>query len=416
MILNNIDKLLLLLFVATILTGCWDLKSIDEKAFVVAIGLDKAKENRIKVSYLIENPLLSSQQGKGSDVPPRKVVSFIANDFIAAKDTADTITTNEITYDMLRFIFISEQFAEEENLIRWMYDAAKEMEIRRDTKLIVTKEQVSDYFLKNEPVFDQKPHRYYDLIFERVGATGMIPRDSQLLYYYRITEADADLFLTPYTTTEIEEKNRYTNEDQFLAGEKQLTGILNNTQAAGSAVFKEGKMIGKITGEETRLATMLNNTLEVANILTTFPDPFDERYRIATRMKSNKSTKIKMNLKKETPSIDVTVPLEVDVLTNHSMTPYWGKDIEKRETVKRSIEEDLKAKLEEFIKKTQEELKGNPFGWSLQARKQFKTNKEYIDFNWMEKYPTMNISVSVEVKLGSFGRQSVVPKLKDVRD
>ncbi len=37
----------------------------------------------------------------------------------------------------------------------------------------------------------------------------------------------------------------------------------NPVQLIGSAVFKEGKMIGKLTGEETRIAILLDNTQNI---------------------------------------------------------------------------------------------------------------------------------------------------------
>lgn len=129
-------------------------------------------------------------------------------------------------------------------------------------------------------------------MMERGKENGMIPGHSELLYYYRITESDADLFLASYsTTTEQNGQSQHQTDDQFIAGELQFEGNINRTQFAGAAVFKNGRMIGKLTAEETRLAILLNNTLNAENMLTNFPDPFNKTYQIAARIISEKNTK-----------------------------------------------------------------------------------------------------------------------------
>lgn len=404
----------ILLVMILFLSGCWDQKEINDRTYVIAIGLDKAENNRIKVTYLIANPEAGTlPQGGGGNEPPTMIVSFIADDYSASIETANTIVSKEITYDILDAIFVSEDFAKDDDFIRWTYDAAKNIEIRRDTYLVITKEPTLDYFQKTKPLIETRISMYFDSILKIGEENGMIPTNSKLLYYFRITEANADLFLATYSTTEHNDKKHFVNDDNFLAGQLHVDGNVNKTEFAGSAVFKHGKMIGKLTAEETRTATFLNNTLHISNLLTTFPDPFNEKFRVTTRISTKAKNKITINLQKG--EIYVTVPIVVEVLTNHSMVDYY-RNPEKREQLKKAIEENLTKKSEDLIKKTQEDFKGEPFGWSLIARKQFLTNKEYKVFNWMKMYPNMNVNVKFNIRFGNFGRQSEVPHLKEVRD
>ncbi|GIO25971.1 Ger(x)C family spore germination protein [Ornithinibacillus bavariensis] len=414
----NRGKIIIYLIPLFILSGCWDQREVEEFAYVIAMGIDKPKddENLIKITYLIANPESgNAASGGAGNEPPREVISFKTDDFVVSRNIANTVIAKQISYDLLRILIVSEEFARDENFIRWIYDATKEMEIRRDAKLMITKEDTEKYILNNQPKLETRPHEYFQMIIERGNETGMTPT-SDLTTFFRITEADADLFLGIYSTTEKEERSSNPiNPDNFKAGEFQYGGETNNTQFAGSAVFKEGKMIDVLTIEETRLTFMLNPTLTAQEILTTFPDPFDEKYRIATRLTKNGTEDIKINTKKSTPSIDVNVPILVEVLTNHSMEHY-AKDSQKRKTLNKSFEQALEKKLNELIRKTQEEYKADPFGWSLIARKKFLTIPEWEAFDWMKKYPEMDINITVDVELGKFGRQGDIPKLKEIRD
>lgn len=414
---KHITKITLLVVFLLVLSGCWDREEAEKKAFVVAIGIDKAKnDSRIKVTYLISNPEYATDQSGGStNEPSFQSISVEANDFISSRDTANIVIAKEIAYDILRTIVISEDFARDKNFIRWMYDAAKDTEIRRDIQFIVTKEETSEYFRKNEPRLETRIHDYFELILDRGNKIAILPKPL-LMHYFRITEANADLLLASYSSIHIASKPEDDrNEDEYIAGDFHFEGQTNRTNFIGSAVFKGGQMIGKLNGEETRLTIMLNNTMDNPDILATYRDPFNKNYLITIKINKPYKNVIEMKLNETVPKINVTVPITVDVLTNHSMTNYVN-DEKKKNILKNSIKEQLTAKMEKLIKKTQDEFKGQPFGWSLEARKKFLTISEYEAYNWMEKYPSMKVSVNVDITFGNFGRQSLLPNLKDLRD
>lgn len=405
-----------LLAILLFLSGCWDQRGVEEYAFVIALGMDKSEEqqDRINITYLIANPEVGTAATSGSSEPPREIISFDANSLITAKSLANTVIAKEISYDLVRMIFVSEELARDAEFIRWIYDAAKSMDIRRDIQLLITKEKTSQFIQANKPLLETRPHEYYEKIFN-VGVFGTTP-PSELNTFFRITEADADLFLGMYGSIEKALPNHSKKEpDQITAGELPFTGETNITQIAGSAVFKEGQMIDTLSIEETKLVYLLNPIYKTGYLLTTFPDPFNPQYLIDARIELENPVKFNMNLDKDTPTIDVTVPILLEVLSNHSMTDY-SVDQKKRNFLESSIQEDLTNKFELLIKKTQEEFKTEPFGWSIIARKKFRTIPEWEDFDWMKTYPDMDINVSVELKLDKFGRQNELPSMEETRD
>lgn len=414
----NTIKLLFTCFFLILISGCGDQKEVEELAYIIALGIDKSEENedRIQITYLISNPEAgTTAQGGNSGEPSREIISFEAEDFISSMNLANTVIAKEISYDLLRILVVSEDFARDEKFIRWIYDATKSLEIRRDARLLVSKEETATFLMNNQPVLETRPHEYFNLIFNRGAEVGITP-PSELHTFFRITEADADLFLGIYSTSEVNENAPSRRDsEQVKAGDFHYKGETNNVQLAGSAVFKEGKMIDSLTIEETRFSIMLHPILTSKDILATFPDPFNDEYRITARINKDGEVSTKMNLQSATPSIDVSVPILIEVLTNHSMTNY-PKDDDKRKKLKESFEQTLEEKYKKLIKKTQEEYGSEPFGWSILARKHFKTIPDWEKFDWMKTYPKMDINVSVHVRLGKFGRQSDLPNLEEVRD
>ncbi|MFC7686116.1 Ger(x)C family spore germination protein [Ureibacillus sp. GCM10028918] len=403
-----------LIFLLILLSGCWDQTNIDKRAYVVAIGLDKTEEDhQYKITYLISNPELSKQQ-PGSNEPGKEIITFKTNDLMTAKKLANTVVAKEISYNLMTVLVVSEELAKDKFFLRFIYDAIKARDISRDTPLIVSKENASKFLSNNDPKLETRIHKYFELIMESGSESGFIPK-STLHSFFRITEADADLFLAAYGTTEKSDNNKDILNDDFLAGEFQVGGQTNNSQLIGSALFKEGKMIAKLTAKETRIAILLNDTLDMGELLTTYPDPHNEHYRLGVRVMKKKANKVNMQLKGDTPSIDVEVPIRVDILANHSMKNY-SKDNQERKELKKYLEEQMTKEINNLVKKTQEEYKGEPFGWSLSARKKFKSIPEYEAFDFMKTYPHMIVKVKVSIEFGNFGRQSEMPNLDEMRD
>lgn len=111
-----------------LLTGCWDQQGIEKRAYVMVMGIDKAKDpGKILVTYLIANPEVGSQaQGGSTDEPAQEIISIETNDLAMPKTLANAVIAKEITYDLLRVIIVSEDLASDQDFIRWMYDATKD--------------------------------------------------------------------------------------------------------------------------------------------------------------------------------------------------------------------------------------------------------------------------------------------------
>ncbi|MEH7303237.1 Ger(x)C family spore germination protein [Neobacillus drentensis] len=399
-----------------LLCGCWDKKELEERAYVIGLGMAKNHEsNKIDITFLIANPEVGSQQsGSGSKEPAREIITITANDFITARNTANAIVARELTYDLLRVFVVSEQLAGDKDFIRYIYDATKDREIKRDAYLIVSKEDPRVFFTNNKPKLETRPHKYFQFMITRGIETGLIP-DSDLHRFFRVTENDDDLFLAMYATTKLQKGGKRGNEDEYLAGQIDTEGTSNQTQFIGAAVFKEGKMIGKITGQETRISVLLDDTAELNDVLTTYPDPFNKKLRVAARVIKKQNNDINIEIKQGPPKIKVTLPLTIEILSDPSMVNY-GAHEDKKKILKKHLENVISKKIEAFVNKTQTEFKGEPFTWSAEVRKQFKTISEYKKYNWMKVYPDAQVEIKAAITLGEFGKQEKVPNLEKLRD
>jgi spore germination protein KC len=404
-----VGNLLMFLVVVCILSGCWDHEELEDKSYVIGLGIDHSQhEGRIKVTMLLANPEVGSMQGGGGSAEkPREIITFDANDIIAAKGTANSIISRNISYDLLKIVVVSEDYAKDKSFITTFSDVLKDKEIRMNSYLAVSKENASEYFLKNRPKMETRPHKYFQYMVEHGIENGFIP-DSTLFRYFKTLERGTDLFLAMYTTTEKVKNPKIQMEDEYIAGQMNATGELDNTQFIGAAVFRKGVMIGKLNGQETRTVNILDDTTNIKDILINIPDPFLNNHKqFAARVMKTKSNKVKMDVKGVRLKIDITIPLKVEIMSNPAMVNYAKK--KNQLIIKQQITTHIKKVNEKLLKKTQTKLKGAPFPLPLYARRYFGTIQEFKKFNWRKSYLDADIIVHPNIEIVDYGKVAKKP-------
>lgn len=124
--------------------------------------------------------------------------------------------------------------------------------------MIVTKEKASEFININKPLLETRPHKFYQLMVNRARETGFVP-PSDLLHFFQITERDADLFPVIYATAKQQDDiKRRINLKMNIKLVKSPLVNKNLAQFIGSALFKEGKLVGTLNSEETRIALILD--------------------------------------------------------------------------------------------------------------------------------------------------------------
>lgn len=392
------------------LPGCWDSLEIEETAFIAVIGLDLAENKDLNVTYLISNP-----QGGGfanvleisQNELPEEIITLRVPDILTGRDLLGATVTRKTSFSHMRTMVVSEELAKSGKLLPSLEAVLRDREIRRDMFLVVCKEKAADYIRGNKSELETRPHKFYEFMAQRWKETGLVPV-STIHLLIQSFEQRAGLFLNIYGTTQPVPSDEKRNEDEYLPGAIDKTGG-NPLQIIGSAVFRNGVMVGSMTGEETRLCQLLRPHYKVQSFLTSYPDPEKNEPRVSARIIKDENAEIKIDLDQEFPVIHVRVPVLFDILAIPSDIDYIS-DREKQKQLEQHISGILSEKAMMLVKRTQQELKGDPFLWFNEARKKFPTWEEYQQYNWAEKYPNAVISVRFEAKMRRVGKQISPPR------
>jgi spore germination protein KC len=411
---GEIMKKWMLVLSLFLLTGCWDKIELEEQAFVVVVGLDKGKNGMLDVTYQIANPQVgSTDRSKAEKEKPFEIVTLSAPNLAVATQLANVSITRNISLSHVKALIVGEELAKDNMFLHISETITKERGLRENVLFLVSKESASDFIKHNKTPFETRPHKFYDLMGQRWKETGFVPLSTYQMYL-KNTQHDAGAFLAIYGTAKNRPQQVKKEEDDNVAGEVKIRSG-SHTQSIGSVVFRNGKAIGKLTGEETRLTLLLQQDSDVDELTTAFLDPVKTKNTIGTRIYIEKKAKINVNTKKSRPVITATVPVKVDLVSVPSLVNY-STNTENGTMLKNHIEKELERKTDKVVEKSQEKLKVDIFEFYYLARRKFLTMKQYEAYNWMENYPKATVNIHYEVELYQFGEQVLPTNRQRVRD
>lgn len=391
--------------------GCWDYQEIDETAFVLVLGLDKGKENKLTVTAQIAVPrnlggsALSGMGGAGGQTETTEVVSVEAPTFSAALNMMNAFVNRRISLKHVKSVVFSEELAREGTLT-YLAVIGRFPEFRRSVFIAVARGISARELLEsNKPVFESNPAKYVELATLAARFTAFSPLQPQFHYFYNAAHSQgADpvgiLVATKRQTPQGEGpplQGTWRSEGDYYSGELPRTGG-NTPELIGAALFKGDILVGEINGDEMTGLMILRNTFEQAFVST--PDPLEPELMTAVNVHMYTAPTIKIDVSEPIPKIYIKVMLEGDVLGIQSHSNF--EDPRFRYLLENALAQRIKLDIIKLLQKTQD--LGVDSAWlGKKAKKHFLTTKQWEDYHWKEVFPQAPIEVEVIVNLRRFG-------------
>jgi spore germination protein KC len=399
---HELKVIILLLAFFPFLSGCWDSREIEQRANVLAIGVDKAGEEEkrsedeishlgkkfpvpdeemIKLTAQIAVPgriPLGPQQPGGSEKPVL-VVEVVGHTLQDALLNLQQEVSDELFLGHLRIIVLSEEIARE-GTARFNDLLRRNPEIRRTASLVVSRESAAKY-MNLMPELERIPSLYLANMVDNLSAIGKFPPSFIGLFWTIYSSKGQEPYL-PYLT--LKEKSTI-----------QLNGL---------AYFHGDKMVGK------------TNPLEIGIFMAVrgigrggygaFVEVPGKDESVLVRAVSRK-TRTKVSIRNGRPHVTVKIQYESEIDEKES-----AKILLSDSTILKKIEEEssnnTKKSVENFIKKTQQ-TNSDIFGFGEHFRaklpqywkKTVKTKEK-----WSEIYKNITFDIKVDSHIHRVGMKS----------
>lgn len=376
--------------------------SIDELAYVVAIGFDVGENSDLKISFQINMPTSAKEQSSGSESSESSssVINTVeCNSFDIGVSLLNSYLSKKVNMTHCKYLIFSEELASK-GIGNYIYSLKNNVEIRPTCNILISKCS-ANYFLENsKSVIDEVAAKYFSLETSSEKNTS---------YTEAVTLKDffcdlSDTFGSPYAilgsvngleSNNVSGTDSSLNDQEYTAKESDENNQ-KNIENLGLAIFKEDKLIGELSGLETIIHLILSNNFQNATV--NIPSPFNDSDYISLYIYSAKS-KNSAQILNGTPYIKCNVNLQMKLLTSSQSANYMTT--ENKKLIEEYANSYFLAHINNYLYKTSKEFQSDICKFGKYAVKHFLTWNSWSEYDWSNKYQDAFFKADITSNLSS---------------
>lgn len=252
-------RLLLLILASTLLPGCWNSRELNDLAIVSAIGIDQsAEDGKYQVTFQVVNPsATATNEGASTGQPP--ITTYTSSDetlFGALRKTSKK-ASRQLFFAHTQLIIVGEQVAK--SGIHPLFDIfERSHELRLNSIVLISRHDSAASILKVLLPIENLPS--LGMVKKTRNTAAVWGENSETSIYDLIHSATGESELTisgVKLAGDVEEGKKNSNLEQTTP----KTAVV----MSGLAVFKDGKLLDWLDGEQARGALRAQDRLKQTN-------------------------------------------------------------------------------------------------------------------------------------------------------
>lgn len=353
---------ILSLFIA--FTNSYDARETEELSYAIAIGLDlsDSPEEPLALTLQIAKPDSSGDSSGTKITTEAKTVT--CSSFSLGMAMLNLENINEINLSHCTAIIISEELAKQ-GIEDFINTLANDVEIRPTCNILISEGKASELLQKASSI-DDISAKFYNSFINSAKITSYVST-CPLTDFYSSLHGDIKAPTAIYT---------FTKDDTI--------------ESIGLAVFKDYKMVGRLSGLDTFCFNILTNEFQEATIEVYNPQEPDIPLSINLSNSKDK-TRTKVTLENGVPKITCEIFLKSSILSANENYNY------STEESKREVEAEINKFIEnaclDFLNRTSKEYQSDIIGFQGQFNKNYLTQDELDKHNWNKLYPKAKFEI-----------------------
>ena len=387
-------KKLLIIPIILLLTGCWNYYELNNLAICTGIAIDK-KEDKYEVTFLISNAKKNEVSAKEGEAGTT-TYSGIGDTLQEAVNDLQIKMPFEPYTGHLVVTIISDEIAKEglENILDYL---ARDTESRNFFYILLSKDVKAKNILEIISPLQTFPSQTIASDIETSSAkTSLIYEITYNDFIYTLLEPGINPVLNSVTI--IGDKIKGTDTKELSDTIPKATIKIDSL-----GIFKEDKLLGWATIEQSKGINLLSNNVENFYIKTKCEDKYIMNYI------KNMKTKTNINIENNTVNVDITG-------TSTILEVNCKIDLEKPETIKK-LEQDIKKELNKIIEEStnliQKEYKTDVFGYGKLIHKKNPKKWKEIKNNWDKIFENLKINTNIDIHIEEQG--ALIQTIKEAK-
>lgn len=388
--------LIITLLIAISLTGCWGHNELKDLNLVTVLGIDSAPNDEIKVTVLVSAP--SGNIISQEDTADTWIGTVTGINLAEALKNLNKISNKKLVWYHTRIIVVGAAAAEK-GLFELADFAARSQELQLRSRILITEGDAGDLLSTPADVLPDLPQELEGLIKSTEGwSKSYIPKLKDLLISL-LSEENSDMIIGKISY-DLSKRKTYSINKEKTRREASKDEPLGVIYLEGSAVIKKGKLVGFLTGTETRGCMWVTNQTHEGVI----PLNIDNQNIVIDYKFDDVSIKPEFKNEKISMKVKLTISGALSEMTA-------DKDLLKLPTVKEveSLWQDqVISEISSAIYKLQTEYSADVLGFANMIKKKYPKEWKQIQQNWDEEFSNIIMDYDVIVIFRGYGN-SIFP-------
>lgn len=386
---------LISILLCLIITGCYDMKEIDETAYIVALGIDKGDNSGFSYTFQFSAPLAitnssdeseSSSSDKPNSSENKTVTNLTVNapDFYVARNMTNNFMSKNADMSHLKLIVFSAEVSATD-IEHHSQLLLREREIRPHTAIAVSESTAKNFLEKVNPELESNTSKYYELMSLQSNNV-YAPTKKLHDFVDELTVKHCDTVLPLATngekTSDIPADSTpigwVSNHDGFIESQ--------NSVLCGMAIFKEGKLTSVTNGDDAMIFNILNRNIEscTVTVKNKYNPDCTVSFRIIIPQKACYGITPKSN------TVTVTQELRAEFLGSILPEGYGSFD-----ELYSHIRNMITNRIQIFLYDISRNKSADILGLRNQFRKKFLTENEWESYDWKSFYTQTQFTVNI---------------------
>ena len=378
-----------------LLSACWNQKELTELALVMALGVDKGKDKKFKLSFQLVNPgnVTTGQSGGGGQGLPIAVYRSTGNTITEAARNATKKVSRRLYYAHTNLVVVSEKIAREDML--YILDALdRDPEFRTTTEIVVARGCTAEDIVTTITILDKLP---VNKITKQIKASeAMLGENSSVNiddFLTGIISEGKQSFLNGYRLVGKKSKGR---EAQNL--EKTTTDAFLSSD--GLAIFHQGKLRGWVDSDEARGIIWIEDKLKSTDISI----PWKKKKNALVVAPIRSKTKVSVSFINQKPQINIKIDSEGWISEANTAIDLNNPEIIAK--IDKLVEKEISRQILDSVHSLQK-LKCDIFGFGEKVHISNPNSWKNLQGNWDEEFAALKVNVKVDFYIRREGIRTV---------
>lgn len=391
LIRNSFIFILIVVFIAAFSSSYLSL-SMDNLAYVLAIGIDKSDKNHLQVTFQFSTTTSPTESGSTKKTPS-VINSVTASSISNAINLMNSYMGKELNMSHCKIIIFSEELASD-GISKEIYTLINDTQIRPSANLVISKCSAKTYLEKTSPELENLIAKYYEILTNSSKYTGFMPNSTIGDFFNSLIckTCEPCAILGGLATENATNQGDYN----IKANETPIKGE-NSSENVGIAAFLGDKLVGELTALETISYLTVRNKID--RFLISIPDPENPNNYLDIYLTPKDSTSVDIDTSTSSPYIKVKTGFTGRIYSMSDNSKYLEPDV--LDNISEACNQYLETVFSDYLYKTSKEFKSDINGFGKYALGNFFTTQDFDNYDWLRNYQNSFFEVEVDTSVKS---------------